>query len=220
MPNLFNLLQIYPEAISDEECNIVINEFTEHDQKGESSYESSIHATTGLRVDSTFRAVSLLPGTAAFKIVHRCTQTVINRWIQYLDSMQKFNIKVFKQCLRYSHDYRVLKYEAGSSIHPHTDWDVFTFGSCTLALNDSYDGGTFSFFNGEQTIRLRKGSAMIWPADCFWVHEVTPVTSGSRYSVNSFINSIPENLKLQVVQSINELPKEVWQSPYRHNVSP
>ena len=220
MSHLFNLLQIFPGIISDDDCNIIINEFTKRDREGEAWYESSIHAETGLRTESTFKAVSLLPSTAAFEIVHKCTQDVIHRWIQYLDSMNKFNVKVFRKCLRYSHDYRVLKYEAGASIHPHTDWDVFTFGSCTLALNDSYEGGKISFFNGEHTLRLSKGDAMIWPADCFWVHEVTPVTSGTRYSVNSFINSIPENLKLQVVKSINEMPTEFWQSPHRHNLCP
>ena len=35
---------------------------------------------------------------------------------------------------------------------------------------------------------------MIWPADYFWVHEVTPITEGSRYSTNSFIRSIDSEL--------------------------
>jgi hypothetical protein len=38
---------------------------------------------------------------------------------------------------------------------------------------------------------LEKGEAMIWPADYFWVHEVKPIISGARYSLNTFLCSVP-----------------------------
>jgi len=217
MLSLWSLLQTYPNVISDAECQLIIDEFAAR-ERAESSYESSMHAVTGKRTISTFKSISLVPGTAAFATAHRCTQAVITRWLQHLESMGRFNIKAFRQCLRYAHDYRVLKYEEGARIHPHTDWDPFTFGSCTLALNDDYRGGDFAFFHGEHTVRLARGAAMIWPADCFWVHEVQPVHTGVRYSVNSFINSIPEELKLRAIQALNATPREAWQTAYQHEL--
>lgn len=219
MPDLWSLLQTYPNVISDQECQLIIDEFAAREH-ADSSYESSLHAVTGVRTTSTFKSISLVPGTAAFEIAHRCTQGVVGRWLRHLEAMGRFNIKAFRTCLRYSHDYRVLKYEEGAAIHPHTDWDPFTFGSCTLALNDGYTGGDFAFFHGEHTVRLDRGAAMIWPADCFWVHEVEPVRSGVRYSVNSFITSIPEELKLQAVQALNALPREAWRSAYQYRPAP
>jgi hypothetical protein len=64
-------------------------------------------------------------------------------------------------------------------------------------------------FNGEHSMRLAKRSALIWPADCFWVHEVSPIQSGTRYRVNSFIASIPESLETETVERLNSLPKHV-----------
>jgi hypothetical protein len=220
MLSLWSLLQTFPSMLSDQECALLIEEFAGREHKGESSYESSMHAVTGKITTSTFRSISLVPGTPAFELVHRRTEEVVHRWLRHLEEMQRFNIKAFRQCLRYAHDYRVLKYEAGGQIHPHTDWDPFTFASCTLALNDDYTGGNFAFFNGEHTLRLRKGDGMIWPADCFWVHEVCPVLSGVRYSVNSFITSIPEEMKMKTVQSLNALPKGSWQSAYQYKAAP
>ena len=39
---------------------------------------------------------------------------------------------------------------------------------------------------------------MIFPAGYLWVHEVTPITKGVRYSVNTFLQSIPQSVKLKI----------------------
>jgi predicted 2-oxoglutarate/Fe(II)-dependent dioxygenase YbiX len=90
--------------------------------------------------------------------------------------------------------YRLLKYERGAKIHPHTDHGPFVYGSCTFNLNDDYTGGRFAFFNGAHKVALGKGDAMIFPADYFWVHAVEEITSGTRYSTNSFLQSLPERV--------------------------
>ncbi|MDF0604303.1 2OG-Fe(II) oxygenase [Neisseriaceae bacterium TC5R-5] len=218
MSDLFDLLQIIPNAISSQECHQVIEATKTREHSTEAYYESSAHAATGQSTQSTFIATSLKPESTAFKIIHSRTKKILHLWLEHLEVQKKFNTKLLRQCLRYSHDYRVLRYDVGAKIHPHTDWDVFTLASCTLALNDDYQGGEFVFFNGERRLKLAKGQALIWPADCFWVHEITPVTSGVRYSVNSFITSIPESLKQQVVEQLNSLPNSHWQSPYRHQI--
>ena len=84
-----------------------------------------------------------------------------------------------------------MKYSLGAEIHPHSDHDPGTYGSISFNLNDNYEGGVFTFFNGNYSVELKKGDALIFPADYFWVHEVTPVTKGVRYSLNSFLNHLP-----------------------------
>jgi predicted 2-oxoglutarate/Fe(II)-dependent dioxygenase YbiX len=83
-----------------------------------------------------------------------------------------------------------MKYETGAKIHPHTDHIPNIYGSISFNLNNDYEGGEFKFFNGNYTVSLNKGDALIFPADYFWVHEVTPVTKGERYSINSFLYDI------------------------------
>ena len=71
-------------------------------------------------------------------------------------------------------------------------------GSCTFNLNDTFEGGQFIFFRGKHTVHLEQGDVLIFPADYFWVHQVTPITKGTRYSVNTFLQSIPQNVKLKI----------------------
>jgi predicted 2-oxoglutarate/Fe(II)-dependent dioxygenase YbiX len=99
----------------------------------------------------------------------------------------------------------LLKYSTGASIHPHIDWGPFIHASCTFNLNDNYNGGEFAFFNGQHTITLGKGDALIFPADSFWVHEVKPVTEGIRYSTNSFITSLPDDIQRNLLNSLNTI---------------
>ena len=43
---------------------------------------------------------------------------------------------------------------------------------------------------------------MIWPADYFWVHEVSPIKTGVRYSTNCFIMSLDKDLSDDVKNQI------------------
>jgi predicted 2-oxoglutarate/Fe(II)-dependent dioxygenase YbiX len=87
-----------------------------------------------------------------------------------------------------------MKYETGASIHPHSDHEPGIYGSISFNLNNDYEGGEFKFFNGNYTVKLDKGDALIFPADFFWVHEVSTVTRGTRYSINSFLTSSPYDI--------------------------
>lgn len=216
MPDLLDLILKIPNAMNDSDCNTLIKAFEEQQESGKAYKESSFDANSGNLKQSTFSAVSLIPKTPAFNIAHKITNQTIKEWIKYLDSQNRYNVKLLERVLSFSHDYRVLSYGEGNKIHPHTDWDEFTLASCTLSLNDDFNGGEFVFFNGEYTIKLNRGDALIWPADCFWVHEISPILSGTRYSVNSFITSIPDNLKNKAINYINTLPKESWESEYNH----
>ena len=92
VPDLLSLLRTYSGVLSDSECDAVLREHAALEHAGQASYESSLHAITGKQTQSTFKAVSLSPGTAAFDIVHRCTQQVIQRWVRELQAERKFNI--------------------------------------------------------------------------------------------------------------------------------
>ena len=190
-----DIIYIQENILSDKECDSLINEY---DSRKDRVKEGCTHAVTGLQTESTFKRVELLPKTKNFDLIHNKTEEMINNWIIYLDKFKAFHTHVLKKIMRFSHLYRLMKYEKGEWIHPHVDFDIGIIASCTFALNDDYEGGEFVFFNGNHKVKLKKGSAMIWPADCFWVHEVKPIIKNARYSTNSFIINTPYNfLKTQ-----------------------
>ena len=88
---------------------------------------------------------------------------------------------------------RILKYKVGESIKDHTDIDLEDTGpniraSCTLNLNEDYEGGDFRFFNGKRKEKFKTGDSMIFPAEPIWIHGTEPITKGTRYSINCFLH--------------------------------
>lgn len=81
--------------------------------------------------------------------------------------------------------YELLRYETGQFFTQHTDSsEKFNRSiSCSLVLNDGYEGGEFAFFDREMIAKTPKGSALMFPSNFMFPHEILPVTSGTRYSV-------------------------------------
>lgn len=191
---MIDQILIIPNALTAQQCDQLVEEYETRNQ--DAILEKCMHAMTGELVTSTFKRVELQEGTLSYELMFSKNEEVLNRWIEHLKTFDAFNIPMLAYMLRCSHTYRLMKYDVGGWIHPHTDWGHFIHASCTFALNDEYSGGDFCFFNGKHSVKLKKGDAMVWPANCFWVHEVKPVTEGSRYSTNSFICSLDfDNIK-------------------------
>ncbi len=88
-----------------------------------------------------------------------------------------------------SHNVRILKYNKGQFIKDHCDVNGSIRASCTLNLNEDYEGGEFRFFNGQIKHSFKTGDAMIFPAEPIWIHGTEPITKGTRYSINCFLHS-------------------------------
>jgi hypothetical protein len=83
---------------------------------------------------------------------------------------------------------RILRYQVGECIEDHSDAGDYIRGSCTLNLNQDYEGGEFRFFDGKKKISLKTGDSIFFPADIIWVHGTEPITKGTRYSINCFLS--------------------------------
>jgi len=210
--NITDLIYKVPNFLSDDESKSFIEEY-EH-RSSESSLEHCPDANTGIDTFSSFKRIFFVEGTKNYDLIFNKTEEAVNQYIEYLDSFKCFHIPALKESLLYSHMFRLLKYDVGDKIHPHSDHDPFTYGSITFNLNDDYTGGEFKFFNGEYKVELGRGDMMIWPADFFWVHEVTPIESGIRYSTNSFLLSIPPKIRRKVLSGI---PEKIDEKSYKIN---
>jgi hypothetical protein len=72
----------------------------------------------------------------------------------------------------------------------HTDhFDMFPrVLSCSLILNDDYEGGDFSFFGGDYIVPKKVGSAVVFPSNFCFPHAVIPVTKGKRHAIITWIH--------------------------------
>lgn len=100
----------------------------------------------------------------------------------------KITKAITRQHMTDSDHIRIMRYEEGQSIGDHLDIGREMYrASCTLNLNDDYEGGEFSFFSGKHLIDLKAGEGMMFPAEQVWIHGVKPITKGTRYCVNCFL---------------------------------
>ncbi len=111
---------------------------------------------------------------------------MIINYEQYIKS-KKISPTFNKHFISYSANIRILKYEKGQLIKDHNDVSMLERASCTLNLNEDYEGGDFRFFDGQIKDSFKTGDAMIFPAEPIWNHGTEPITKGIRYSINCFL---------------------------------
>ena len=187
MINLKDFIFTVDDLLTDEECDFIIEDFGKNRVYKEHCFESN---STEVR-ESTVDITSLVPNTEAFDLVHNKTDHLIYEYSQYLKEFDFIWLDGMMGGMSHSHNYRLMKYSEGQSIHDHVDKNLVIFGSATLALNDGYGGGLFRFFKGKHKVRTKKRQGMIFPAENYFVHGVAPVTRGIRWSVNSFLGIEP-----------------------------
>jgi len=219
MINLNELIFRKKNALTKDECQFLIEEYAKLTDNN--LLEQCPEANSGVVTQSTFKRGSLEFGTEAWNLAFKANENIINEYMDYLDTFGMFHT-LARSSMLFSHMYRVLKYEPGSKIHPHTDHSPFVYGSATFNLNDDYTGGDFLFWNGAHRVKLEVGEAMIWPADYFWVHEVEPIKTGIRYSTNSFLLNIPQQLRHEVFEYMQHIYKDPEYQKYadecRYNI--
>lgn len=99
-------------------------------------------------------------------------------------------ITKYNEQFKYAHieqdsGYELLRYQVGQFYIQHTD----SFKqqpravSCSFALNDNYEGGEFAFFDREIAVKAPIGSALLFPSNFMYPHEILPVRHGTRYSI-------------------------------------
>jgi hypothetical protein len=94
-----------------------------------------------------------------------------------------------KDLINASANIRILKYQKDQLIKDHVDVDPNIRASCSLNLNEDYEGGEFRFFDGQIKDSFKTGDAMLFPAEPIWIHGTEPVTKGTRYSINCFLKN-------------------------------
>lgn len=81
--------------------------------------------------------------------------------------------------------YQILHYSEGYYFKEHCDNSSGQGRTltCTLNLNEGYEGGLFRFLRGEFDVKLGAGDAVLFPSTFMFPHEVTEITKGERYSI-------------------------------------
>lgn len=210
----YDTIAVVRNVLNEDQCKSIVDEF-ENTPETCVYHENSLNYSTNTVAPSPFDIILLHPESKNFPLVHSTTEKLIHNWIDHLQSLDCFLTTTLKSELRYAHRYRILRYKKGDYIHPHIDWENFIHASVTINLNDEYTGGEFQFFNGKKSIQLGTGDAIVFPASHYWVHQVTPILTGTRYSINSFICSLPYDLLTTFSKLSRMIESNFGNNPYK-----
>lgn len=182
----FHINKLVPKEV----CKYFINVY-ENNSKYE-CLESSYKHETKKNEQDNFKCINLT--TLAMENKNfieplEIAKKYINIMItNYVLNIQKNICSTFDSLhIKNSFNIRILKYEKGQCIKDHTDIEGTVRASCTLNLNEDYEGGEFRFFNGRIKHSFKTGDAMIFPAEPIWIHGTEPIIKGVRYSINCFL---------------------------------
>jgi PKHD-type hydroxylase len=102
---------------------------------------------------------------------------------------EKIKVKGFDTTNLY--DFQFTKYELGG----HFDWHVDStneiypdrYYSCIVILNNNYEDGELEIIENNETITIEKsiGDLILFPS--IYLHRVTPITNGERYTLVNWV---------------------------------
>ena len=124
------------------------------------------------------------------KVYYECTKDYIEQWDYQLPNWHNMGISLCK--------YNDQSKNRDYAMHYHTDYvgtkrdqPGLKFGiTCTLYLNDNYEGGEISFLEQENgnviDHKPKAGDVMVFPSTEPYYHAVLPITSGDKYLIRCF----------------------------------
>lgn len=108
--------------------------------------------------------------------------------------VKEVNEKYFHFAIQWGEDAQFTKYDASYQGFFGKHLDIIAFAgeavrkiSISVQLNDEYEGGDLNIYTTENphVVQKKQGTVVVFPS--FLLHEVTPVTSGVRYSLVNWV---------------------------------
>ena len=184
---LEDFIHVEKNAISDELCRQIIDEYDDSDDwKAGTINDYEINEYRKCEVvylsqDETLEK-NLKTRNKIDEKLYKIINNLLEKYLKKYDALGYVQIKE-------DTGYMLLRYKTGDYVKKHVDTssDQHRTLSCSLILNDDYEGGEITFFDGEIKPNLKKGDLLIFPSSFTYPHQVLPVTSGTRYSIITWI---------------------------------
>ena len=178
-----NYIYYYPSVLGETACDNVIAHYNKNTFKGwKTSTFSTTNSVTGTsKVD--MKEFWIKPEMFGYKTIQKGFDIAVS---DYITENNKIKIQ------EYTH-FRINCYETGGFMKEHIDNIHHSHGQKTgyphltslIFLNDDYEGGEFILCG--KSLEKKKGSAVVFPSNFMFPHEVQKVVSGIRYSIMTWI---------------------------------
>ena len=178
-----NYIYYYPSVLGETACDNIIAHYNKNTFKGwKTSTFSTTNVVTGTsKVD--MKEFWIKPEMFGYKTIQKGFDIAVS---DYITENNKIKIQ------EYTH-FRINCYETGGFMKEHIDNIHHSHGqkqgyphlTSLIFLNDDYEGGEFTLCG--ESLDKKKGSAVVFPSNFMFPHEVKKVISGIRYSIMTWI---------------------------------
>jgi len=179
---LSDYIYYYPEAMDSKTCNNIIKHFDTKAEWKQSTFSTAASNTGSSKVSmEEFWIGSSLPH---YKDIEKTFKYCVNDYAEVHNQIKSTEYT----------DFRINRYGEGGFMKSHIDNIHHSHGqkqgyphlTSLIFLNDNYDGGEFVLC-GDKYIEKIQGSAIVFPSNFMYPHEVKEVTEGKRYSIMTWI---------------------------------
>jgi len=172
----------YPDAMDSKTCNDIIKHFDKN-----AEWKQSTFATAGTNTGSSKVSMEeywIGPPLPYYKDIEKTFKYCVDDYIHFHNQIK---------LIEYT-DFRINRYGKGGFMKSHIDNIHHSHGqkqgyphlTSLIFLNDEYDGGDFVLC-GEKYIEKIQGSAIVFPSNFMFPHEVKEVTKGNRHSIMTWV---------------------------------
>ena len=172
----------YPDVMDKKTCEWIINRY-DTTAKWQQSTFSNAYKNTGT---SQVAMDEYWIGSQSpyYKDLKESFEYCVNDYISVHDKIKSTEYT----------DFRINRYGEGGFMKQHIDGIHHSHGqkqgyphiTSLIFLNDDYEGGEFVLC-GDKYIEKIQGSAVVFPSNFMYPHEVKEVTDGKRFSVMTWI---------------------------------
>ena len=180
---LYNYIYYYPQVLGPAACDNIVAHYNKDSFKGwkTSTFSTTSKVTGTSKVD--MKEFWIGPQMFGYKTIQKGFDIAVS---DYISIHTRIKIQ------EYTH-FRINCYETGGFMKEHIDNIHHSHGQKTgyphltslIFLNDDYEGGEFKLCG--EPLQKKKGSAVVFPSNFMFPHEVQEVLSGNRYSIMTWI---------------------------------
>ena len=175
-----------PKALSEETCKSMVSEL-------ESDKVHWEEHTFFYNDDKTFNTRSTKELDTSYAVLEKHEEVMTHLWLSVKDYLEKLNYQWFTGWEGYTPP-RYNRYQENAEMAPHCDHIHSIFDgdrqgvpilSILGCLNEDYEGGELIMWD-DYKVGLKTGDFLVFPSNFLYPHRVSPVTSGTRYSLVSW----------------------------------
>lgn len=173
-------VHFYEDIMSEEDCHTLMNAEFDYKPSKYATHESeSPRSKERVKMDDAW----INQNNEHYNIIKPSFEWVINKYQ-----------KAYKHCIiKNTTPFRINRYSVGGFMSEHCDNIHHSHGqtygypqlSALLFLNDDYEGGEFLVNN--LAYPKKKGSAIIFPSNFMFPHQVTEIKEGTRWSIVTWL---------------------------------